>query len=75
MRDKLAKNSKSETPVFIGIKYIYEIAKIKKEMDYDLANNSLESICSMIMNQCKSMGVVVVFNQEEPKPFKINLKI
>ena len=75
MQDKLAKNAKAETPKFVGIKYIYEIAKIKKEMDYDLSSMELESICSMIINQCKSMGVEVMFNQEEPKPYKVNIKI
>jgi large subunit ribosomal protein L11 len=33
----------------VGIKYIYEIAKIKKELDCDLKNTSLESICRCII--------------------------
>ena len=33
----------------IDIKYIYEIAKIKKEMDPDLVNIPLESICKTIV--------------------------
>ena len=29
---------------FIGIKYIYEIAKVKKELDYDFISTDLEQV-------------------------------
>ena len=60
----------------VSIKYIYELAKIKKEMDPHLKTSSLESICRSIMGQCSSMGILVVFDQEKPeKPIKINMKL
>jgi large subunit ribosomal protein L11 len=33
----------------VGIKYIYEIAKVKKELDHELKDISLESICRCII--------------------------
>ena len=32
----------------ISVKYIYEIAKVKKEVDEDLREMPLKSICKMI---------------------------
>ena len=45
---------------FVSAKYIYEIAKIKKEFDPDLKDKALWSICTMIMGTCKSMGIKIV---------------
>ena len=51
----------------IGIKYIYEIAKVKKEFDAGLKSYPLRSIMKMIMAQCKSMGVTVEEEQIMPE--------
>lgn len=59
----------------MGIKYIYEIAKIKKEMDPDLKTVSLESTVSMIVSQAKLFGVRVEVDQVKPVALKINMKI
>ena len=40
----------------IGVKYIYEIAKIKQETDPSLKREDLEGISKMIMGTVKSMG-------------------
>jgi len=60
---------------YISIKYIYEIAKIKQEIDPNLAHHPLDGICKMIMGQCNSMGVGVTIDQEKPKPIKVPLKL
>ena len=48
----------------VGIKYIYEIAKVKQKLDPDLAKHELEAICwvsfifpYLIINRC-SWGLV-----------------
>jgi len=46
-------------PYSIGIKYIYEIARIKKEMDPNLKNVSLFGLCKMIIAQADNMGIEV----------------
>ena len=45
----------------IDVKYVYEIAKIKKELDEGLKNVPLESICKMIVAQIKTMNVDLDF--------------
>ena len=57
----------------IGIKYIYEIAKVKQETDKDLFYIDLESIVKMIIGSCKSMGLVVV--EDTLPPPKINVEL
>ena len=42
-------NHRRDVIGFIGIKYIYEIAKTKKELDYDFVNTDLESICRVML--------------------------
>lgn len=32
----------------IDVRYIYEIAKIKKELDIDFRRSTLESVCNVI---------------------------
>ena len=49
----------------INIKHVYEIAKIKKEIDPDLKNASLEGICKCIVAQCEGMNVGLYIDQEE----------
>ena len=61
-------------PGEIGIKYIYEIAKIKKEIDPNLKNTNLFGICKMIAAQADAMGFEVVkdsLNAEPTLPKKI----
>lgn len=66
----------------LPLQYVYEIAKIKREMDEDLHSLSLEMICKVgasyqqIIGQCKSMGINVVVGdpQEKVTPIKITLK-
>lgn len=60
----------------ISIKYVYELAKLKKEIDPHLQHTSEESICRTILGQCSSMGLGVTMDQDRPeKPIKLNLKI
>ena len=58
----------------ISLKYVYEIAKMKKEADFDFANTELEGIVKSILGQIKGMGLRVTIDQDEPKPVSINLK-
>jgi len=44
-------------PGRVGIKYIYEIAKVKQEVDPDLRQHDIEGICRMIMGSVRSMGL------------------
>lgn len=64
-KERLSGNRNNRSGV-IGIKYIYEIAKIKKELDPDLREIPLESICRTIVAQCQTMNVDVDFEQSEP---------
>ncbi len=75
-KDKLGNLTKHRTIANMPIQYVYEIAKIKREMDEDLAQLSLEMICKMIIGQCSTMGVDIVPGDpsQKAKPFKINLK-
>ena len=59
----------------IPIHYVYEIAKIKKELDHDLHNVDLQEICYMIIGQLRtlSMGISIDFNtphEKENPPLK-----
>lgn len=38
-----------DTVAYVGIKYLYEIAKIKKELDYDFINTDLQGIVKVIL--------------------------
>lgn len=44
----------------LGVKYVYEIAKIKKEVDPDFKTHNLAGICKMIIAQANNMGISVV---------------
>lgn len=54
----------------ISVKYIYEIAKIKKEHDPDLKDLDLETISRMVAAQCKGMGVIITFDTPIPDIIK-----
>jgi large subunit ribosomal protein L11 len=41
----------------VGVKYLYEIAKVKQEVDPDLRQHDLEGICRMMMGTARSMGL------------------
>lgn len=41
----------------LNVKYVYEIAKIKKEVDPDLRDSPIEGICRSIVAQCHGMNV------------------
>eukprot|EP01016_Furgasonia_blochmanni_P036161 TRINITY_DN4090_c0_g2_i4.p1 TRINITY_DN4090_c0_g2~~TRINITY_DN4090_c0_g2_i4.p1 ORF type:complete len:169 (-),score=32.83 TRINITY_DN4090_c0_g2_i4:241-747(-) len=74
-KEKLSPISNYYMRMSVGIKYIYEIAKIKKEMDHDLAHVELQSICKNIIAQCAGMGVFVVDECPPPKFTKIPVKL
>lgn len=59
----------------VSVKYIYEIAKIKKELDPDLKDIELEAICRMIAAQCKGMGVITVFDSDKPEIVKPKINV
>jgi large subunit ribosomal protein L11 len=61
-------NNKRNYHGSVGVKYIYEIAKIKKEFDPDLKKHNLYGICLMIMAQADNMGVMIVPEQPHPDP-------
>lgn len=48
----------------INYKYVYELAKLKKEFDEDLKDHSLIGITKMIIGQMKSMGYILGDNAE-----------
>ena len=72
-KDKFT-NHRSNKAGEISIKYVYEIAKVKKELDYDLANTDLEGIVRCIIGQLKTMNVDLVHEIEPPQPFKVTIK-
>lgn len=51
----------------IGIKYIYELAKIKQEFDPSMKDQSLKSIVSQIINQAERMGLYISKDMDPPK--------
>lgn len=59
----------------VSAKYIYEIAKTKKEFDPDLKDIELEAICRMVGAQCKGMGVHVTFDTEQPPIIKPKINV
>jgi large subunit ribosomal protein L11 len=52
----------------IGIKYVYEIAKIKKSMDPHLRGHNVIGLCKMIMAQAENMGILIVDETLPPEP-------
>eukprot|EP01017_Pseudomicrothorax_dubius_P041269 TRINITY_DN6578_c0_g3_i2.p1 TRINITY_DN6578_c0_g3~~TRINITY_DN6578_c0_g3_i2.p1 ORF type:complete len:159 (-),score=30.25 TRINITY_DN6578_c0_g3_i2:86-562(-) len=62
---------KYDYPKDVSIKVIYEIAKIKQEMDPHLQNVPLKSIVQMIIDQCKSCGLKPDFDVKVPPAIKV----
>ena len=44
----------------MGIKYLYEIAKIKQELDPDLVQHDIEGIVMMLIGSCKSLESKII---------------
>lgn len=57
----------------LGIKYLYEIAKVKQQVDPDLKQHDIEGICRMLMGTARSMGFQVVEDTMPPTPIKVNV--
>ena len=62
-----------ETAGKVSVKYLYEIAKIKHEVDPDLYSHDVEGILKQIMGTCKSMGIDVVEDTFPPVPIKVDV--
>ena len=58
----------------VGIKYIYEIAKIKIEADPDLQGIDIKHVCRMIISQADAMGLEVVEDVDLPEIINIPVK-
>jgi large subunit ribosomal protein L11 len=48
-----------ETVGKLSVKHIYEIAKVKHEVDPGLKHVSLHSVCTQLVASCKSIGIQV----------------
>ena len=57
----------------IGMKYIYEIAKAKQEVDPMLRAHDVEGICRMVLGTARSMGLQVVEDTLPPEPIKVDV--
>ena len=57
----------------VSIKYLYEIAKVKQEVDPDLRTHDVEGIVLMLMGTSRSMGIDVVEDTFPPVPMKIDV--
>ena len=55
----------------VSIKYLYEAAKIKQEVDPSLVDQDIEGILRQIVGSCHSMGIEVVEDTLPPVPIKI----
>ncbi len=55
----------------VSIKYLYEAAKVKQEVDPDLVEHDVEGVLRMMIGSCKSMGIEVVEDTLPPVPIKI----
>ena len=57
----------------VSIKFLYEIAKTKQEVDPDLRAHDVEGIVLMMLGTAKSMGIDVVEDTFPPTPLKIEV--
>ena len=57
----------------VSVKYLYEIAKVKQEIDPDLRHHDVEGIMKMMMGSAKSMGFEVVEDTFPPQPIVIDV--
>ena len=56
----------------VSIKYLYEIAKIKQEVDPDLREHDVEGITHMVAGTVRSMGIDIVEDTFPPTPMKLD---
>lgn len=57
----------------VSIKYLYEIAKIKQEVDPDLRIHDVEGVVRMLIGTTKSMGIDIVEDTFPPIPLNVNV--
>ena len=57
----------------ISVKFLYEIAKVKQEVDPDLKTHDVEGIVKMLSGTAKSMGIDIVEDTFPPTP--VNVKV
>ena len=57
----------------VGIKYLYEIAKIKQDIDPHLKEHDLQGIVRMLMGTASAMGLEVVEDTLPPEPIRVDL--
>jgi large subunit ribosomal protein L11 len=57
----------------VSIKYLYEVAKVKQEVDPDLRDHDIEGITKMIVATARSMGIQVVEDTLPPEPIRVDL--
>lgn len=55
----------------VSVKYLYEAAKVKQEVDPSLQDHDIEGIMRMMVGSCRSMGIDVVEDTLPPVPIKI----
>ena len=56
----------------VSVKYLYEIAKIKQEVDPDLKTHDVEGVMRMVIGTTRSMGFDIVEDTFPPAPIKID---
>ena len=56
----------------VSVKFLYEIAKIKQEIDPDLKTHDVEGVFRMVLGTTRSMGFDVVEDTFPPAPIKID---
>ncbi len=57
----------------VSIKYLYEIAKIKHEVDPGLIQHDVEGITKMVIGTARSMGFQIVEDTMPPEPVRVDL--
>jgi hypothetical protein len=57
------------------VQYIYEIAKIKKEIDPDLKKVELPQVMQMVIAQLSSCGLVLSENTQKPPLIAMKSKV
>ena len=57
----------------MSIKYLYEIAKVKQEVDPDLKTHDVEGIVKMLCGSAKSMGIDIVEDTFPPTPINVTV--
>eukprot|EP00347_Sterkiella_histriomuscorum_P011326 403372880 len=57
----------------VGIKYLYEIAKVKQELDPHLKQHDIEGITRMVLGSARSMGFQIVEDTMPPEPIRVDI--